>query len=1157
MNRLRFLITVPFLLQLIFTVSITSFLSFKNGQRTVQNIANQLLLEIANRTKKEIEDYTIPMGDLIEINQDKISKESISSSYDLEFKQSLLEDFQLQIQLFPNLSHIYWGSSSGEFYGIHQSNTLKKTILIISDLSTNGYIKFFNLDPDGQLLKNKDKNQNKIKKLSDIFINKKYDPRERFWYKISQEKGKKNWNISQGLDNKSNAISFTSPIYDKEQKMIGVLGISLYSDRFSESIKNIKVGNTGKILILDKMNNVIASSNSEDNQEFFVNNLSKDYSLTSSDNELNKKIEQILSTKKLKNLAKTKKDIFYFNNQKYFLLVTSLTHKNAPEWSIVVLVPESDFMEAIYINNKNTIIMLLIALSIAIILGIFTAHLVTNPILKINFAAKSLAEGKWQQQIKIKANTKELKELEKSFNLMAKKLEMSFVKLKTKNKELERLDRMKDEFLANTSHELKTPLNGIIGITESLIDGVAGKLPYEANYNLLMVVNSGRRLNNLVNDILDFSKLKYQDIELQLKPVGIKEITEIVLRSFQISIRKKPLELIDSVPPNLPAALADEDRLQQILYNLVGNGIKFTETGKIEVSAIADKKQIAISVSDTGIGIAEDKIEIIFESFEQADGSIARRYGGTGLGLTITKKLVELHGGKISVNSVLGSGSTFTFTLPLSIEPASSPESSRLVLTSNLPIGDYENSEIKNTSDNCKYHIMIVDDNYVNIQVLKNHLSRENYKITCAISGIEALEKLNSGPIPDLILLDVMMPKMTGLEVTQRIRTTFSIDELPILLISAKHSENDLIAGFQVEANDYVKKPFNKRELLARIKIHLNLKQAQADLKSINHTLEKQVEQRTQQLIAGENLKNLGLLSAGLAHEVNNPLSIAFRYASNINNIFWPKFEKEIKDLKKSPILKEADNSNCLENTSKQLLEKTQKIEHHTSRALKIIKGILDQAAFNLKDKDNYTKKTCKDLNSLINSISKIVTHSKQTQYNRYNDLILNIKLDSKIPTVIMSPEAIKQILIVLIDNACDAVFEKFPEVELDNHRIVDELEIPKISEEDFLLCDLDEDEILEEINKRPTIEVITKLKKNYVVVNVFDNGWGIHKEVKLFEPFNSSKASLGGTGIGLWIAKQIIENNQGKIRYGTIEKVDNYGNITNWTRFYFTIPIA
>ena len=399
-------------------------------------------------------------------------------------------------------------------------------------------------------------------------------------------------------------------------------------------------------------------------------------------------------------------------------------------------------------------------------------------------------------------------------------------------RESQQMDKLKDEFLANTSHELRTPLNGIIGIAESLIDGATGELPEQTIANLAMIASSGKRLAALVNDILDFSKLKHHSLELQIQPVGMREIANVVLTICQPLTRNKPLQLINQISPDIPLVDADENRVQQILHNLVGNAIKFTDSGVVEVSAKIHKDRwLAVSVKDTGIGIPSDKLNRIFESFEQADGSTARLYGGTGLGLAVTKKLIELHEGEIKVESRVGKWSRFTFTLPISTKIA------KPILANNQYQINLENLAVKSELEfplfnlnkypssplSNQFKILIVDDEPINIQVLINQLSLENYEITSLDNGIEALELIQQGFKPDLILLDVMMPKMTGYEVVKHLRQIFPANELPILLLTAKDQVSDIVEGFIAGANDYLSKPISKNELLVRIKTHLQI----------------------------------------------------------------------------------------------------------------------------------------------------------------------------------------------------------------------------------------------------------------------------------------------------------------------------------------------
>lgn len=418
--------------------------------------------------------------------------------------------------------------------------------------------------------------------------------------------------------------------------------------------------------------------------------------------------------------------------------------------------------------------------------------------------------------------------LSASFNKMVGSIREARAELVKKNNELTRLDQVKDEFLANTSHELRTPLNGIIGIAESLMDGAAGDLGPSAQRNLNLIVSSGRRLASLVNDILDFSKLRNHEITLSLRALDLRQVTEVVLTVSRPLLAGKDLTLENRIPDDLPAIHADENRLQQILHNLVGNAIKFTSQGQVEVSAVAQGDFVEITVADTGIGIPEDKLDAIFQSFEQVDATTEREYGGTGLGLSISKQLVELHGGRLRVESEPGRGSRFIFALPKADGPMQErTEAAKITRVSHnvIEIGSKtparERVQIVPGSTSSA-QILVVDDEPVNRQVLQNLLSMRNFEVHEAPDGATALQMVQDSR-PDLILLDVMMPRMNGYQVCRLLRESHGIGELPIIMLTAKNMVSDLVEGMSAGANDYIPKPFSRDELLARIRTQLEL----------------------------------------------------------------------------------------------------------------------------------------------------------------------------------------------------------------------------------------------------------------------------------------------------------------------------------------------
>ena len=978
---LRTVLIVPFVLQIVGAVGLVGYLSFMNGQKAVNDLATRLRGEISDRIDQHLDTYFATPHQINQINRDAIDLGLLSLS---DF-QSTGRYFWKQMKVF-DVGYICYGNTKGEYIGVER---LENGSLLINEVSQSNPGKLYIYETDHQ------GNRTKLQGV------KNWNPHTEEWYTDAVKAGKPIWSQIYPWEDKPDIISISAsyPIYNQKKKIVGVLSIDHLLSQISSYLSNLKVSKSGKTFILERNGLLVASSTSE--RPFkVVNGEAKRVKASESKDPLIRLTTEYL-TRHFSNLTQIDRSQqlnFQIAGQRQFIQVTPWRDQLGLDWLIVVVVPEADFMAQINANTHTTIALCLAALVVAIIFCILTARWVTRPILRLNAAAKALAQGQWEQLVEVERSD-ELGELAQSFGTMSGQLKQLFTtleannaemktlnealhesesrltqfldavpvgvtvhdatgkicyanttaqsilgkgiiseelpeklsevyqiyladtdqlcpterlpalralngesltiddlvihrgeqmipvearttpifdekgaiayaivaftditqrkqaeaerihfteELERKNEALQHLDELKDEFLANTSHELRTPLNGMIGIAESMLDGATGRLSELQQKNLLLIAQSGRRLAALVNDILDFSKLKHKTIELQLKPIGIREIVEVVLNLSQPLIKNKNLQLINAIPPDLTPAEADENRLQQILYNLVGNAIKFTDSGFVEISAnfqseegelgtektqidSARTSKIQITVSDTGIGIPEDKLDRIFESFEQADGSTAREYGGTGLGLAVTKKLVELHGGCIQVESTVGVGSRFTFTLTAALGQSSELSSlsySSCLLPAISKLNEEENIQplqLTQEDQGQQFQIMIVDDEPVNLQVLINHLSLQNYAITQATNGIEALAMIERGFKPDLILLDVMMPRMTGYEVCQKLREQFPAYKLPIVMLTAKNQVTDLVEGFSVGANDYLTKPISKNELFARIKTHLSL----------------------------------------------------------------------------------------------------------------------------------------------------------------------------------------------------------------------------------------------------------------------------------------------------------------------------------------------
>lgn len=458
-------------------------------------------------------------------------------------------------------------------------------------------------------------------------------------------------------------------------------------------------------------------------------------------------------------------------------------------------------------------------------------------------------------------------------------------------------DRLKDAFLANTSHELRTPLLGIVGLSEILLGGAAGELPQTARGYLDSISRSGRRLSSLVDGLLDFSQLKHRrSLELIRQPVDLQLVVESVFRLSSPLGGNKDIGLDNAIPKELPPAFADERRLRRILLSLVGDAIKRTELGQVRVSGSAEGGQITVRVSDTGREL-DPMVLASGVQEEQSEGHF---------GLTLSRHLVELHGGKMWISGGdVGFSTTISFTLPVATtttpaalvsgdtaieglrdpaegadpgseaeieadtggaaevasaevsEPTSTeaprPEVGSEAVAQHPAMFDFHDdpsaenalpTEVPLTtavgSMSRTPRILVVDDEPINRMTLEGQLQVEGFEVLQAVDGNQTLQILETEEV-DLVLLDVVMPDMSGYEVCRRLRIRFSAAELPIIFLTAKNQASDRVAGFESGGNDYLAKPVVRKELAARVRLHL-------ELLHVHRHLDEVVEDRLQEI---------------------------------------------------------------------------------------------------------------------------------------------------------------------------------------------------------------------------------------------------------------------------------------------------------------------
>lgn len=404
---------------------------------------------------------------------------------------------------------------------------------------------------------------------------------------------------------------------------------------------------------------------------------------------------------------------------------------------------------------------------------------------------------------------------------------------------LQDADRRKDEFLANTSHELRNPLHGMLNIAQTVLHSDKSVLSPKDARQMELLLSIGRRMSFLVNDLLDLNQLREKGIRLQPSRVQIQAVASGVLDMLAYQVEDKPVRFMNRVPESFPPVLADENRLVQILFNLVHNAVKFTHEGSIVIHSEIKDGKAYIHIIDTGIGMDEGTKQRIFDPYEQSEQGKAVSDGGIGLGLYICKQLVELHGGTLVVESAPGRGATFAFDLPIfdpSVQGAAVEVAAAAIASADVENqADTDGSAASEMEESSRPHVTIqasdkisiiaVDDDPVNLNILQELLSDECYDVCTATNGSQALSMLDSREW-DLIIADVMMPQMSGYELTRIVRERFTIAELPILLLTARTRAEDIATGFQSGANDYVAKPVDAMEIRARVRALTGLRQS-------------------------------------------------------------------------------------------------------------------------------------------------------------------------------------------------------------------------------------------------------------------------------------------------------------------------------------------
>jgi signal transduction histidine kinase/DNA-binding response OmpR family regulator len=821
---LRLVLVLPFVLQVLGAVGLVGYFSFKNGQQAVSDLADRLMDKNSSLVSERLDNYLTTPQKINQINLDAIALGIL----DLKDLKTTGHYFWKQLQAYPEITYIAYAMTTGEYAGA--GRFLAGQGVTIEELShvTNWQDYIYATDSQG--------NRTKVVKVYDD-----YQPLQESWYTETIKVGKTVWGSVYNWSDAAEFLATTinSPIYDKNHQLVGVIGIDLLLSSISDFLRQLKISPAAKTFIIERDGLLVGSSSSE--KPFtLVNGVAKRL------NALNSSDEQIQATAKylqqkfgnFQAIKDEQKLNFQLAGEDQFIRVTPWQDRYGLDWLVITTIPESDFMAQINANTRITIMLCLVALLVAVLLGLITSRWITQAILKLGQASSAIAQGDLNQTIEVKGIV-ELGVLSNSFNKMAQQLQASFANLASTNEELdsvnqeleirvecrtleleqaktlaESANRSKSEFLANMSHELRTPLNAILGFSQ-LMNRETSLTP-EQQANISIINRSGEHLLSLINDILDLAKIESGKTSLYTTDFDLHELLDLIVEMLALKAESKELQLIIEKHPNLPRYInTDDKKLRQVLINLLGNAIKFTHKGSVTLRVKEQELDqtntiIAFEIADTGAGIAPEEIASLFQTFTQTESG-RQSQEGTGLGLPISKKFVELMGGKITVTSQLGKGTIFKFDIQ-----AQEAESIRITeqKSTQRVIGLQPQQQ--------EYRILIVDDRLENRQLLLKLLRPIGFQVQEAVNGQEAVEIWQIWQ-PHLIWMDMRMPVMNGYETTQQIKAHLQGQATVIIALTASTLEEEKAVVLSAGCDDFVRKPFREEVIFAKMTQYLGV----------------------------------------------------------------------------------------------------------------------------------------------------------------------------------------------------------------------------------------------------------------------------------------------------------------------------------------------
>lgn len=674
------------------------------------------------------------------------------------------------------------------------------------------------------------------------------------------------------------------------------------------------------------------------------------------------------------------------------------------------------------------------------------------------------------------------------FQLVADQVASSIVNVNSmeearkKAEALMEIDRVKTAFFSNISHEFRTPLTLMLGPLEELLAQQEGTLTPEQEAHVLATHRNALRLLRLVNTLLDFSRIEADRMQAHYFPVNLSTLTEDIASTFRAAIEHAGLQFHVNCPPLTTEAYVDRDMWEKIILNLLSNAFKYTLCGTITLSLEQDGNKAILRVKDTGVGIPADEIPHMFERFHRVKYTKGRTYEGTGIGLSLVKELVLLHGGDISVESEDGMGTTFTVSIPLGC--AHLPQDRIMKNDYEVYMSDLSESYVKEAfhlgrengtgingnapGGDDKARVLIVDDN-ADMRDYLQRLLEKQYLVETAANGREALEKIEAH-LPELVVSDIMMPEMDGIQLLHHIKHDPATCSLPVILVSARAGEEAKIEGYDIGADDYLIKPFSAKELLARVRAQIRISRLhQQSIEILQHSadeLEKKVEERTAELLRkNSELEQFAYIAS---HDLQEPL----------------RKIRTFSELLQKGLQKGTPVNNYFE-----------KIQSSAARMTQLINDVLDYSRLSGRD----VQFVSTDLNAILQQV--------KTDFDLLIEQKQAIIRNNLLPPVKGIPLQIQQLFTNLIGNSLK-FSEKQPVITITGAA----LPASELASYPELQDDID-----------------------YVKLEFTDNGIGFEQKFAekiftIFQRLNEGRL-YAGTGIGLALCKKIVENHHGVIR--------------------------